>query len=424
LSIRRGEQMARAFVITSGEDAHRARTAAARQRRPGRAGTSELLRIAMLAPPWIPVPPPGYGGIETVVALLSAELVRRGHAVTLFAAPGSRSIAEVCPLLERAYPDQIGSACFEADHVALAFAAIDAERRRGRPYDIVHDHCGFTAFAMADRIETPLVHTVHGPFDTALTAFYERHAGKASVVSISGTQLADAPAGLRVVGIVPNPIDAGAWPPASVKEPFLLWTGRMTEIKGPHRAIRVARMAGMPLVLAGPVQPGGEEFFEREIAPHIDGRRVRYLGEVGGERKRELFARAQALLMPISWPEPFGMVMVEAMVCGTPVIAFPEGAAREIVIDHTTGFLVDDEQQMAEACRHAAEIDPHRCRASVVERFDVGVVALAYERAYRRAITDAATARGPLRADAPRRVRPSTEQATPTTATIPTVGSA
>ena len=146
-------------------------------------------------------------------------------------------------------------------------------------------------------------------------------------------------------------------------------------------------------MLAGPVQPGQQEFFEREVQPHIDGDGVRYIGEVG-EEKRDLFAGARALLMPIRWPEPFGLVMTEAMACGTPVIAFPEGSAPELVIDGETGFVVDDEDAMVEAVRRLDQIDPARCRSSAEERFDVAPVAAAYEAAY---TTAASRARSPIR---------------------------
>lgn len=338
----------------------------------------------MLAPPWIPVPPPGYGGIEAVVDLLTRELVRRGHDVTLFAAPGSRSPAEVRTLLDRPHPDEIERSLHEVDHVARAFAEIDAARRRGRPYDVVHDHCGFAALAMADRLSTPLVHTLHGPFTPDTTRFYAHHGRKAHMVAISHAQLGDGPPTLEAAGVVPNPIDADEWPLVRDKEPFLLWVGRMTADKGPHRAIAAAREAGMRLVLAGPVQPGQERFFEREVAPMVDGEQIAYVGEIAGAAKKRLFSRARALLMPIRWPEPFGMVMLEAMVCGTPVIAFPEGAARELVLPAETGFLVDDERAMARACREVGAIDPERCRAAAVARFDVRAVADAYERIYRR----------------------------------------
>ncbi len=346
----------------------------------------------MLAPPWIPVPPPGYGGIEAVVALLCDELVRRGHEVTLFAAPGSVSCAEVRPLLDRAHPDAIERSLYEADHIARAFAAIDAAANEGRPFDVVHDHCGFAAFAMADRLSTPLVHTLHGPFTEDTVAFYAHHASKAHVVAISRAQLDAAPPGLRVAGVVPNPIDAAHWPLVAEKDDYLLWVGRMTAEKGAHRAIAVALMAGMRVVLAGPVQPGQERYFAEGIEPYLDGERVVYVGEVAGERKVQLFSRARALLMPIRWPEPFGMVMLEAMVCGTPVIAFPEGAARELVSPGETGVLVEDEPAMAQACRELSQLDPARCRQAIIDRCDVRCVTRAYEQIYRQAALQAASA--------------------------------
>jgi len=195
-----------------------------------------------------------------------------------------------------------------------------------------------------------------------------------------------------VAGVVPNPIDTQEWPLVRGKDDYLLWVGRMAPEKGAHRAIAAARLAGLRLVLAGPVQPAQRRFFERDVAPHVDDDRVRYVGEVLGERKRRLFSRARALLMPIRWPEPFGMVMLEAMVCGTPVIAFPEGAARELVRDGETGFLVDDERAMARACAALHRIDAARCRASVAGRFDVRRVAQAYEQVYRSVAESAARA--------------------------------
>lgn len=347
------------------------------------------LRIAMLAPPWISVPPPGYGGVESVVDVLTEALVRRGHAVTLFCAPGSRSSARVASLLEDCHPDEIERSLYECDHVARAFEEIDRAGYEDR-FDVVHDHCGFTALAMADRLDTPLVHTLHGQFTASTAAFYTRHGHKAALVGISDAQLASAPAGLAPVGAIPNPIDVQAWPLREHKDDYLLWIGRMTPEKGPHRAIAAAAAAGVPLVLAGVIQPGQQAFFDREIAPHVDGERVHFIGEVGGSVKRSLFAGARALLVPIRWEEPFGMVMVEALACGTPVIAFPEGAARELVIDGQTGFLVEDERAMVAAVTRLPSIAARDCRAWVAENCDVEVVAAAYERAYRSVVRQGA----------------------------------
>jgi glycosyltransferase involved in cell wall biosynthesis len=343
------------------------------------------LRIAMLAPPWIPVPAPGYGGVESVVSALTETLVERGHEVTLFCAPGSQSAARVVTLLDEAHPDEIERSLYEVDHVARAFELID-RAPVGRRFDVVHDHCGFTALAMADRIQTPVLHTLHGNFTASTAAFYAQHGHKATIVGISRAQLACAPAGIEAVAAIPNPIDLHAWPLQERKRDYLLWVGRMDPVKGPHRAIEAARAAGVPLILAGVIQPGQREFFDREVAPHIDGDRVRFVGEVGGETKRLLFADARALLMPIRWEEPFGMVMIEALACGTPVIAFAEGAAREIVVDGKTGFLVADEREMADAVARLPRIAGAACRTWVAERCDIGVVANAYERAYRGAV--------------------------------------
>ena len=346
----------------------------------------------MLAPPWIPVPAPAYGGIEEVVRLLCDGLAERGHDVTLFAPPGSNSRAAVLTVLEESHPDEIQKAQFEADHVARAFGAIDVAGERGEPFDVIHDHVGHTALAMADRISVPLVHTLHGPFTEAARRFYAEHGKKASIVAISRSQLDDAPEAMGGGDVVHNPIDCAEWPYSADKDDFLLWIGRMSPDKGPQRAIAAAREAGRPLVLAGPVQPGQESFFAEEVEPELGRNGIEYAGEAGSERKRDLYRRAAALLMPIRWSEPFGLVMVEALACGTPVIAFPEGSAPEVVQDGETGFLADDEHAMARAVERLGEIDPAACRRACEERFGVPAVVEGYERVYAAAARRATAA--------------------------------
>jgi glycosyltransferase involved in cell wall biosynthesis len=190
----------------------------------------------MLAPPWISVPPPGYGGVESVVDALTEALVRRGNSVTLFCAPGSVSSARVVTLLDESHPDEIERSLYEVDHVARAFEEIDLASY-DRRFDVIHDHCGFTALAMADRMDAPIVHTLHGQFTASTAAFYARHGHKAALVGISRAQLNSAPTGLHPIGVIPNPIDVRAWPLREHKDDYLLWIGRMTVEKGPHRAI-------------------------------------------------------------------------------------------------------------------------------------------------------------------------------------------
>jgi glycosyltransferase involved in cell wall biosynthesis len=343
------------------------------------------LHIAMLAPPWIPVPPPGYGGIEEVVALLTDALVDHEHDVELFCAPGSRSTAKVHPVLDQPHPESIERALFEGDHDGRAFRAIDAAAADGHPFDVIHDHSGYVALAMADRVSTPLVHTVHGPFDHDTKPYYAVNGPNGAVVCISEAQSRMAPDPAIVDAVVYNPIDVDNWPVGYEKHDYLLWLGRFHEAKGPHRAIQVAKATGRPLVLAGPVQRGQERFFANEIQPHIDGEKIRYIGEVGGARKQRLFMEALVFLMPIRWPEPFGMVMVEAMAAGTPVLAFPEGAAPEVVEHGISGYLVRDEDEMAAMVDDAARLDPLQVRRSA-ERFAPDRIAVGYEGAYRAAM--------------------------------------
>jgi glycosyltransferase involved in cell wall biosynthesis len=358
------------------------------------ASTSRLDRnkrynIAMLAPPWIPIPPPGYGGIEHVVDLLCDGLVKLGHQVTLFAAPGSRSSATVHEVLPSSYPNDIGKSLYESDHVARVLAVLDERAEQGRPFDVLHDHSGFTTVALARRFPTPVVHTLHGPFTEDTSAFYRQHGEDSWLVSISEAQRDSAPSDVRVAGVVPNPVDVDDWPFRCDKHNYALWMGRFDDFKGAHHAVAAAQQAQIPLVLAGPVQPGQHEYFKREIEPHLDDKHVRYVGEVGGKVKKELFANARTVLMPITWNEPFGMVMVEAMACGTPVIAFAYGAATEIVQDQVNGYLVNDVESMAAAIGDLDNLDPAACRESVAKRFSPEIVAKGYVEIYRQALGEA-----------------------------------
>lgn len=338
------------------------------------------MKIAMLAPPWIPVPPTTYGGTESVIALLVEHLIALKHDVTLFASPGSKSSATIVSPLAHAYSNKIDNAMYETDHILQTLEHV----KDSGDFDVVHDHTT-TAVAMAKYCKIPVVHTMHNGHGEDRGDFYCRHGGAASLVAISEAQKKTAPKNLQVAGVVPNPIDVNDWTFRTHKRHYALWVGRFSPSKGAHHAIAAAKIANIPLVLAGPIQPGQEQYFATHIAPSIDDDKVRYVGSIGGKRKKALFSYAKVFLMPIEWNEPFGMVMVEALACGTPVIAFPYGAATEIVIDDVNGYQVADVAAMAEAIPEIGEIDANACYDSVNSRYNPQNIAQEYVNLYEKA---------------------------------------
>ncbi len=334
------------------------------------------MKIAMLAPPWIKIPPAGYGGIEWVVYYLTNELAGRGHDVTLFASGDSVTSAR----LEATFPEQngsrLGQTMFEVMHVASCL-------RRADEFDLIHDHSGFAAVSGASLVETPMVHTLHGPFTRDTSAFYRFFRDSAYYVAISRHQQSCCP-DLQYAGVVGNPIDIDSLPLSfeGEKEDYLLAFGRICPDKGFHAAIEAARRAGRKLIIAGAVQEQCRDYFETVIMPEIDGESIQYVGEVSLTEKWNLFSKAQAFLFPIQWPEPFGLVMIEALAAGTPVIAFSGGSVPEIVIDGLTGFVVGDVDEMADRLKRLGEIDPDACRRYVRDNFSVSKITDGYLQVY------------------------------------------
>ena len=336
------------------------------------------MKIAMLAPPWIKIPPAGYGGIEWVVHYITEELVERGHDVTLFATGDSTTRAKLEATFDRQMPDRIGNTLYDIQQVATCL-------RHADDFDIVHDHSGYAAIAFAKFLKTPVVHTLHGPFTPDICHFYQTFRDSAYYVSISDYQRSCCP-DLQHVGTVYNPIDINGWPyrGKNEKEDFLLAFGRLCEDKGFHTAIDVAKRTGQKLVIAGAIQHQNRDYYETVIKPQVDGEQIRFVGEVSLTEKWNLFSKARAFLFPIQWPEPFGLVMIEAMAAGTPVIAFSEGSVPEVVADGRTGFLVNDADEMVEALGRLDEIDPAVCRRYVQENFSVSRCTDGYEHTYRQ----------------------------------------
>jgi len=337
------------------------------------------MRIAQIAPPWIAVPPAGYGGTEWVVKHLCDGLVAHGHEVHLYATGDSDTAAELHALFPAQMPGEIGRTPYDARHASWA---LDAVARDGA-FDVVHDHSGFLGIAFGGDLRRRMVHTVHCAFDPAAYGFYEQFRDAVDYVSISDFQRTLGPAGMRWTATVYNALPVDDWPYRERKDDYLLAFGRVCEDKGFHLAIEVARRTGRRLLMAGVVQEWYRDYFERRVAPEVDDEQIVYLGEVSDAEKRDLFAGASAFLFPILWPEPFGIVMIEAMAAGTPVIALRAGSVPEVVDDGVAGFVCDDVDGMVAAVGRLAEIDADACRVSVAERFGVDAMATGYETVYR-----------------------------------------
>jgi glycosyltransferase involved in cell wall biosynthesis len=335
------------------------------------------MRIAQIAPPWLAVPPAGYGGIEWVVALLADGLTDAGHDVTLYAPGGSVTKAKlVSPFEGPTGAAHIGEVYYDVVHAATAYLDADS-------YDVVHDHSGMIGPAIGSQCRTPVVHTLHGPFTDKAKQFYTMLSGRIWYVAISEAQRAFCP-DLSYLGTVYNGIDMSKAPFREQKEDFLLFLGRINREKGPELAVDVARRTGKKLVMAVKMAEEFEKEYWRDVVePRLTGDEE-IIGEITVEQKGELLARAAGVLFPIQWPEPFGLVMAEAMACGTPVVAFANGAAPEVIADGKTGFLINTLDEMADRVGRLGEIEPAECRRHVQEKFSAEVMVAGYERAFER----------------------------------------
>jgi glycosyltransferase involved in cell wall biosynthesis len=342
------------------------------------------LRIAVLAPPWFAVPPTGYGGIEWVVSLLADGLVDAGHDVTLFASGDSRTRAKLAAIFPEAPSRQIGRTFWELRHALSCFERADE-------FDVINDHTGMLGAALGATVTTPVVHTVHGPLTGEPGQIYEqisRVAPNVGLISISMNQRKPKP-DLNWVANCPNALDFSVYPVMPHRGEYLLFLGRMSPDKGAHRAVAVARETGLPLKLAGKMQePKEREYFHELVEPHlVNG--IEYMGEVTHGEKVELLQHARATLFPIEWEEPFGLVMIESMACGTPVIATRRGAVPEVIEDGRSGIIVDDYREMAGALERADELEPLKLRRYVEEEFSPQRMVRNYVAAYETAISRA-----------------------------------
>jgi glycosyltransferase involved in cell wall biosynthesis len=321
------------------------------------------VQIVLIAPPWIPVPPPAYGGVEAVVDRLARGLQDAGHDVLLVGHPASRCPVPRESVVEDVERVPIGEVVHELTHVVGAYAHAEGA-------DVVHDHtCGGPMYG-SGHVDVPIVATNHGPFDQNLTAIYRAVADRVALVAISHAQARSTSLPAHVIH---HGVDLADFPEGAGRGGYLLFLGRMTPAKGVHLAVDAARRAGRPLVIAAKMREAAEhEYFARFVEPLL-GDDARYIGEADEPTKLALLGDAEALLNPIVWPEPFGMVMLEALACGTPVVGFANGAAPEIVDHGQTGWLVRDGDLngLVKALRRVARLDRDGCRAAVAARFSV-----------------------------------------------------
>ncbi len=321
------------------------------------------MRVALIAPPWLSVPPPAYGGTEIVLDTLARGLQAAGHEVVLATTGDSTCPVERTWVYAWSRQEEIGSVTIELRHLVHAYEATDG-------VDITHDHTVAGPF-LVDRFgPRAVVTTNHGPFTDDSKDLYRRVACRVPLVAISRHHASTA-GGVPIARVIHHGVDTTRLPFGDGGGRYALFLGRMSPSKGVREAIDIARRAGVPLVIAAKRRERLEhEYFEAEIRPRL-GDGVEYVGEVGGRDKVELLRGAVALLNPIRWDEPFGMCMIEALACGTPVVTTPRGAAPEIVDDGTTGFVRAELRQLAAALGDVDTLDRRACRAAVEARFSM-----------------------------------------------------
>jgi glycosyltransferase involved in cell wall biosynthesis len=337
------------------------------------------MRIAQIAPLAESVPPKLYGGTERVIFWLIEELVERGHDVTLFASGDSATRAKLVSVCPRAL--RLGRP--RADPIAAQACLLEAVAEQADDFDVIHSHIDWLHLPLLSRLGVPFLTTPHGRLDLpGLSAVVQRFP-QAPFISISNNQRVPL-SGANWLGTVYHGLPAASLRPSFAPGRYLAFLGRITAEKGPEQAIRIARAAGLPLHIAAKLPRGERHYFKERIEPLIDGEKIQLTGEVNEQTKGEFLANAAALIFPIEWPEPFGLVMIEAMACGTPVIAFRRGSVPEVVDDGLTGFVVEDETEAVAAIGRLGELDRRRVRKGFEQRFTAGRMAAEYLHHYGR----------------------------------------
>lgn len=341
------------------------------------------MKIALVAPQYEAIPPVGYGGTELVVANIIKGLMVRRHDVTVYASGDSKTKAKV----KAVAPEAIWKCKREESPNLYQTLELDMVREDADKYDIIHNHIDYNFFILTRFIKTPVVTTFHGPVNRKdQIEIYKRFARNGHYVSISDDQRKDAPK-LPWAGTVYNGIDMSLYGLAKKpKRDYLLWLGRADVIKGPDLAVKIAKKFGMKLKLICRVNPNEEEFFNKEVKPYIDGKKVEFIGEISLKEKVKLYQNAYATLMPNRWREPFGLVMTESMACGTPVVGTLLGSIPEIIEEGKVGFMGKNVTEMAKKLKGVEGIIPQDCYDRVQKLFSIDAMAEGYLGVYERAL--------------------------------------
>ncbi|MBV9784322.1 MAG: glycosyltransferase family 4 protein [Acidisphaera sp.] len=341
------------------------------------------MRIAQISPLYEAVPPKLYGGTERVVSYLTEELVALGHDVTLFASGDSVTSAR----LEAVWPRALRLDPGIRDQVAPHMLLMERARQMADQFDIMHFHMDYWPASLFSRHSVPFVTTLHGRLDLAELQPTFKMFNTMPLVSISNAQRRPLPHA-NFIATVLHGMSANLLTPQPVKPEYLAFLGRIAPEKSPDRAIRIARRCGIPLKIAAKIDRADVDYFDEVIKPMLAGGGVELIGEINDAEKPAFLSGAHAMLMPIDWPEPFGLVMIEAMACGTPVIAINRGSVPEVIEDGVTGFIVEDEIGAVAAVERLEEIDRGRVRSEFERRFSARRMAEDYLAVYRRLVKD------------------------------------
>ncbi len=341
------------------------------------------MRIAQVAPLHEAVPPKLYGGTERVVHYLTEELVRQGHEVTLFASQDSKTSARLVPCCERAL--RLNPSC--RDRLAHHVLMLEKVAQMAEDFDIIHFHIDYIHFPLMRRLKVSHVTTLHGRLDIPDLYPLYREFAEMPVVSISNAQRAPLPF-VNWVGTVYHGLPKDLYRFYARPGRYLAFLGRISPEKRPDRAIEIAEKAGMKLLIAAKVDEADRAYYEEVIKPLLKSPWVEFIGEIGDDEKNEFLGKAYALLFPIDWPEPFGLVMIEAMACGTPVIAWRCGSVPEVIEDGVNGFIVESIEEAVQAVEKVAGLKRLLCRKTFERRFSAERMARDYLRVYEKVTTE------------------------------------